>query len=342
MRMLLLSVIVLTAGQVSGDDWWQSAALPDKEGVAGSFAGVSHGALLVAGGANFPGAKPWDGGKKVWYDTVFVLEQPNAVWKVAGRLPRLLGYGVSVTHGDSVVCVGGSNADGHYADSFCLEWKNGQLHTTRLPSLPQTVANTSGAMVGDTLYIAGGQAMPDSTITMKAAWKIDLASASPEWTAIDAWPGAARMLSVAAGQGDSFWMVGGTDLITNGEGKVERRYLKDAFRYRPADGWQRIAELPHPVVAAPSPAPTDATGFYVLGGDDGSQIGVMPDRHRGFLKQILHYDMTKGTWAQVGQTPAPRVTTPCVHWGPAWVIPSGEVRPAIRSPQVWSWTIGQN
>ena len=32
------------------------------------------GAILVAGGANFPDKKPWEGGKKVWYDTVFVLE----------------------------------------------------------------------------------------------------------------------------------------------------------------------------------------------------------------------------------------------------------------------------
>src|SRR5690606_10734108 len=118
-----------------------------REGFAGCFAGVSHGALLVAGGANFPGKRLWDGGKKVWYDTVFVLDQPAGKWKTAGKLPRPLGYGVSVTHGDGVVCIGGSNAEGHYADVFRLEWKNGQLVTTTLPPLPKTVANACGAIV---------------------------------------------------------------------------------------------------------------------------------------------------------------------------------------------------
>lgn len=342
MRALLLSMLVLTAGRVSGGDWRQCTALPDMEGFAGCFAGISHGALLVAGGANFPDAKPWDGGKKVWYDTVFVLERPNGSWKRAGKLLRPLGYGVSVSHGEGVVCVGGSNADGHYADAFRLEWKGGQLQTTRLASLSQTLANACGAVVGDTLYIAGGQSKPDSTTTMKAAWKLDLSADSPEWTAIEAWPGRARMLSVAAGQGDTFWLVGGTDLLTASEGKVERQYLKDAYRYRPGDGWRRIADLPHAVVAAPSPAPTDATGFYIVGGDDGGQIGVPPDGHQGFLKQVLRYDVAKETWIPAGEAAVARVVTPCVRWGQAWVIPSGEVRPAVRSPQVWSWTIGHN
>ncbi len=73
------------------------------------FAGVSGGALVAAGGANFPDRKPWEGGKKVWYDTVFVLEKPDGQWKVAGKLPRPLGYGVSATWRDRVVCVGGSD-----------------------------------------------------------------------------------------------------------------------------------------------------------------------------------------------------------------------------------------
>jgi len=69
--------------------------------------GVSNGALLVAGGANFPGKKPWEGGAKVWYDTVYVLESPSAKWQVAGNLPRPLGYGVSVTHNGGLICAGG-------------------------------------------------------------------------------------------------------------------------------------------------------------------------------------------------------------------------------------------
>ena len=57
--------------------WGQLPPLPDRHGFAGGFAGVSHDALIFAGGANFPDAPPWDGGKKVWYDSIFVLAQPD-------------------------------------------------------------------------------------------------------------------------------------------------------------------------------------------------------------------------------------------------------------------------
>src|SRR5262245_10143796 len=78
--------------------WERFAPLPDSHGFAGSFAGVSDGALLVAGGANFPDGKPWEGGAKVWHGIVFVLESPHGAWKAAGKLPLPLAYGVAISH----------------------------------------------------------------------------------------------------------------------------------------------------------------------------------------------------------------------------------------------------
>lgn len=337
MRTLLIVVTIFVGSDTIASEWKRLPSLPDKEGFAGSFAGVSNGAMIVAGGANFPDKKPWDGGKKVWHDTVFVLEKPNAKWKIAGKLPRPLGYGVSVTHRTGVVCVGGSDVDRHYADAFRLDWKEGKLVTTKLPPLPKSLANACGALVGDTLYVAGGQEKPDSKNTLKIAWKIDLAATEPRWREIEACPGDGRMLSVAAVHEGAFWLVGGADLVVKGE-KIERRYLKDAYRYDSEKGWKRIADLPRPVVAAPSPAPTDATGFYVLGGDDGSQVEVGPDKHQGFSKKVLRYDSKTQKWAEAGELSAPRVTVPFVLWNASWVVPSGEVRPGVRSPEVWSVT----
>jgi N-acetylneuraminic acid mutarotase len=298
---------------------------------------VSNGALLVAGGANFPGKKPWDGGKKVWYDAVFVLEKPGGKWKDAGKLPRPLAYGVSATHGGGVVCVGGSDADRHHADAFRMDWKDGKLLTTKLPPLPKPLANGCGALVGEVLYVAGGQVQPDAESTSKAAWRIDLSAKEPEWEEIAACPGDGRILAVAAGFDGAFWLVGGADLVMGKGGKPERRCLKDAYRYDPGKGWTRIADLPCPVVAAPSPAPTDAQGFYLLGGDDGSQVGAAPGKHRGFSKQVLRYDTKAAKWMEAGTLHAPRVTVPLVMWNTAWVVPSGEVRPGVRSPEVWGF-----
>src|SRR5262245_39289056 len=114
--------VPVAVGTVLGADtpagaWTKLPSLPDREGFAGAFAGVSHGALIVAGGANFPDQKPWAGGKKMWTDTVFVLEKPGGEWKVAGKLPRPLGYGVSGSHGAGGVCVGGRGADRRRPDA---------------------------------------------------------------------------------------------------------------------------------------------------------------------------------------------------------------------------------
>ena len=90
---ILFSLLVLLAAApvFAEAGWSRLPPLPDREGFAGPFAGVSDGALLVVGGANFPDKKPWEGGTKNWYDTIFVLDRPDGQWKTAGRLPRSLG-----------------------------------------------------------------------------------------------------------------------------------------------------------------------------------------------------------------------------------------------------------
>ena len=340
MTTLLMLVTVFTGPGPALGGWNRLPPLPDKEGFAGPFAGVSRGVLLVAGGANFPGKRPWEGGRKVWHDTVFALARPDGEWRAVGKLPRPLGYGVSASHRDGVVCVGGSDPDRHHADAFRLEWEAGKVISSPLPPLPRPVANACGAMVGDTFYIAGGQEKPDATDTLKTVYRIDLAAEEPRWREVEPWPGGGRMLAVAASFDGAFWLAGGADLATEKGGKVERRYLKDAYRYDPDRGWKRLPDLPRPVVAPPSPAPADGSGFFILGGDDGSKVGFMPpERHPGFTRTILRFDRKSETWSETGVLPAPRVTAPLVRWNNAWVIPSGEVRPGVRSPDVWSFVL---
>lgn len=330
----------LIAGSALAADsrgWTKLSSLPDKEGFAAMFAGVSGGALLAAGGANFPDKKPWEGGRKIWYDSIFVLDKPDGTWKIAGKLPRPLGYGVSATWRDSVVCVGGSDATRHFADCFRLEWRGGKLEKKPLPALPQPIANMCGALLGDTFYIAGGTEKPDSTSTLKKFYALDLAAAQPAWRELEPWPGAARMLAVAAAQDGSFFLASGADLSPGADGKPVRTYLKDAFRFTPGKGWKRIADLPRAAVAAPSPAPTiGETQFVVMSGDDAAQLATPPLQHAGFPKTAFSYDTRTDRWTEVGAIPAPRVTVPAARWNGAWLIISGEQRPGIRSPEIWT------
>ncbi|HEY1049903.1 MAG TPA: hypothetical protein VGE39_09120, partial [Prosthecobacter sp.] len=62
---------------LSATAWKRLPDVPDERGFAGSFAGVSGGSLIVAGGTHFIDKMPWEGGTKLWYDTVFALDKPD-------------------------------------------------------------------------------------------------------------------------------------------------------------------------------------------------------------------------------------------------------------------------
>lgn len=320
--------------------WKQLPPLSDPLGVAAPFAGVSGGALIVAGGANFPGKMPWEGGPKIWHDRAWVLDRPDGTWREAGKLPHPLGYGVCVTFRNSVVCVGGSDADRHYADAFRLSWKGGKLVTEPLPPLPIPLSGASGALVKDTLYVACGSEEPGEQSATNRLFALDLSASNPAWRELPALPGKPRLLAVGAANDSAFYVFGGVALEPNDAGKIARVYLREAWSFDEKSGWRQLADLPKPCVAAPSPAPLVGGRFLLLTGDDGSLVGFQPvDKHPGFPKNILAYDLARDRWStEVGEVPAPRAAVPCVEWNGMYVIPSGEMRPGVRSPEVWSIT----
>jgi N-acetylneuraminic acid mutarotase/predicted RNase H-like HicB family nuclease len=335
----LLPLLCLTSLACANDalSWKQLPPLPESLGVAAPFAGTSGGALLVGGGANFPDKMPWEGGAKVWHDRVYVLERPDTAWRAVGKLPQSLAYGVSVTHRDRVVCVGGSDASGHYAQTFRLVWKDGALATEPLPALPIALSGASGALVGDSLIVACGSEKPGEQAASNRAFALDLAAKEPAWRELPALPGKPRLLATAGAENGTFYMFGGCALEADADGKVARHYLREAWSYREADGWKRLADLPKPSVAAPAPAPFLGGRFLLLSGDDGSKVGFQPlKKHPGFLREILAYDPALDRWNAAGEVAAARATVPCVDWRGRFVIPSGEVRPGVRSPEVWT------
>jgi N-acetylneuraminic acid mutarotase len=281
---------------------------------------------------------PWDGGQKVWHDTAYVLDRTNGTWRSAFSLPRPLAYGVSVTTDEGVVCIGGSDNREHHREVFLLRWRRGTLEHTPLAPLPIPLANACGARVGRTIYVAGGTETPAATHALKRFLALDLANPDAGWEERPAWPGPARMLAVAASLDGDFYLVGGTDLSPDAGGRPVRTYLKDAYRFRPGTGWVRVADPPNPVVAAPTPAPVIAPGtFLVIGGDDGTLANFEPkSRHPGFPRRLLQYDASGDAWSVAGSTPASRATLPVVTWQGLFVLPSGESRPGVRSPEVWA------
>lgn len=322
--------------------WKQLPSIPDPVGYAAPFAGTSNEVLLVAGGANFPDRPPWEGGKKIWHDRIYALVDLNGTWQEIGRLPAPRAYGVSISTPKGVWCIGGSDANKHHQDSCLLEW----LQTSRtiritpnaLPTLPQPCANACGVISNSVIYIAGGQTSPTSTSTLHTFWSLDLNASPPQWLQLPPWPGSGRILATMAVLDDAIYLIGGADLKPNTDSKVERIWLRDAYRYHPQHGWQKLADLPRSCVAAPSPALTNPQERLLLiaGGDDGSQLQTPPTQHPGFPKQALIYDVSSNHWELGPPMPVSLVTTPVVRWQNHDVIPGGEIRPGIRTNQVFA------
>lgn len=329
-------------------EWTTIDSIPDAFGFAGGFSGISNNALIFIGGANFPdGLAPWSGGVKKWYSNIYVLDNIKGKWKQLGNLPISLGYGVSVTYNNKLLVIGGSNENGHSDKVYSIEYTDGVIAIDSLPSLPFTLANSCGAVVNDIIYVAGGLIQDSDPNTQSVFLSLNLKELDKGWQQLPTYPGDSRMLSVAGVYKDQFILLSGVSLI---EGK--RKYLKDAYSYHPTTGWKTLSELPYAVAAAPSFAYTKNDRLFVFGGDNGAlapQASELKENHPGFETSIAAYDFNTAEWTlehkiltdikpNASSNPnesvwAP-VTTNLVVWNDLIVIPSGEVRPAVRTPKV--------
>ena len=318
--------------------WKELPELPNPLGFGGPFTGTSHGALIVAGGAHFP-VSLFEGGKKVWVDSVFVLEPGEPAWLTGFTLDRPLAYGASISTRDGFYLLGGCDAEHYYADCVRLTWVKGKIDKAPVPALPRPCGMTSAALVGTTIYVAGGQDSPKATAAMKNFWALDLSADQPAWQELKPWPGPARILPIAAAREGNFYLFSGAELHADAKGNAKRTYLKDAYRYSRMTGWTKLADLPRPAVAAPTPAmPFGTSQILVFSGDDGAnadKVMELKDQHPGFPRTILAYDTEDDRWTELGKAPVSHVTTPLVYWQGMHVIPSGETRPGVRSPRVY-------
>ena len=61
------------------------------------------------------------------------------------------------------------------------------------------------------------------------------------------------MLAVAGAADGAFFLLSGVKLKAAPDGKPLREYLHDAWRYTPAQGWKRLADLPRRPRRPPRP-----------------------------------------------------------------------------------------
>jgi solute:Na+ symporter, SSS family len=327
--------------------WNELPPLPNPDGVAGPVIGVHNDALIVGGGANFPNEPLWET-DKVWHDTIHVLTKSNDgyKWVSGGKLPEPRAYGSSVSTKQGVVCIGGNDGVNTFDDVILLSWDPDKKVLTQspMPSLPKPCSFSSATLVDNVIYLAGGLTDNELSTAMKNFWALDLSKANDpkafKWEVLDPWPGPERALNITAsqfdGESDGIYVISGRRQI--GE---EVEFLTDTYEYQlSSKKWRKRATTPQPVMAGIGIG-WGKNHIFTLGGASGSlwgQVDILKDDHPGFPKVTYGYNTLTDTWSLAGKSPANHVTTVPVLWDSAIIIPSGEVRPRVRSPKIWRIT----
>lgn len=332
-------------------EWTALAKLPPAEGqsvqpgLAGPFAGAHGEALIIAGGANFPDEPLWET-DKVYHDDIFVLERQASgriKWRAGGKLSGPLAYGSAVSTPDGVLCMGGDDGMAITDAVTLLSWDAEGDRMTQLayPPLPMPCAYGQATLVGTTVYWAGGQSGQTLDTALRNLWSLDLSQKDSDqfaWKRLPAWPGKNRAFNLVVGQhngyDDAVYVMSGRR--QEGE-KVE--FLADVWEYNVRSGeWRERTPVPRCVMAGTALA-YGQSHVFVLGGADGSlwdHVEALRDAHPGFPKEALVFHTITDSWTSAGPMPANQVTTTPVIWEGAMVIPSGEVRPRVRSPIIWT------
>lgn len=365
---LLVSISVCSFSQATEEvdnpkeylKWENLPALPDALGLAGHFVGVHNDAIIVAGGANFP--KPvWENEKK-WRDKIWVMHREISVngdityeWIDAGELDYPVAYGASVSTDKGVICIGGCNSQKVSDKVFLLRWDPdaSSIKQEYLPSLPESCAYTSAAKIGSKIYVAGGQSGKNLDTAMKNFWYIDLeryGSEEFEWKKLPSWPGSSRAFNITAAQHNGFancvYVISGRR-IEKGEGISETEFLTDVYEFNPKkvfsnlkgkeSPWRKRSDVPSCVMAGTG-IDIGQSHIFIFGGADGSLFtkgSELKLEHPGFPRKSWAYHTITDTWIKTGETPANLVTTKAVKWDDSVIIPSGEIKPRVRTPEIW-------
>ena len=320
------------------------------KGVSACFCGVVNGYLYVAGGCNFPDKPVAEGGKKRFYKAIYAAElnadSDRLQWKTVGQMPQAAAYGVSVTYNNSLIFVGGNNEAGSLTTAIRLYPTATGLQQEALPSLPQAVDNMAGAVVGDILYIVGGNC--EGVATQKV-WALNLKKTANEgWKEVPAVPGVARVQPIAAPlEGGLLGVWGGFE--PKSDEKPAQLAMNGASYNAGCDSW------------TPLPVPTDAAGEEVFTG--GATAIATPERGvvvvggvnkdvflaainklpEGYLlhepewyrfnNRVLCY--RDGAWTQLFQHPTvARAGCAWAYWQGCVYVVGGELKPGIRTAEI--------
>ncbi len=336
--------------------WSDLPPLPDDFGFGGPFVGTTDGVLIVAGGANFPDGPPWAegdkpaGGKK-WHDRIFVLEPEATAWKVASTaLPAPRAYGATIATDDGLLLFGGSDAGQVYDSVWLLRYDaiSGVTITT-VGSLPQPSAFLGAAKIKDSVFVLPGKKSKDDSDLVDALWIATVKDGGAlEWNVQPGLPSGPRQKAVVAAQSTgkqpAFYVFSGEIPRRDAAGALQLDYVETSYRYTPGqDGgsWHEVASTPEPIAAG---CAIDSGQAHVLcfSGSTGRHIAKPVQDRPEFPARVYAYHTVTNTWVDAGSLPQAVVTTGVTRWQDKIVLPTGEIRPGVRTNRVQQLVLGRN
>lgn len=190
--------------------------LPELPQGITSFGGAIAGDTFYAYGGNYGSAHEYTNEEQS--NDLWALNlSDGGEWKKVSSGPRLQGLAMVAHHG-LLYRVGGftaMNSEGEEQDlqsqDSVAQFNSKTGVWKELPPLPEPRSSHDAAVLGDTLYVAGGWNMPGAgkdRVWHRTAWALDLSREGAQWRAIAAPPFQRRALALAAWNGKLFCIGG--------------------------------------------------------------------------------------------------------------------------------------
>lgn len=354
--------------------------IPDEEvgyslGVSACYAGTIGNQLIMAGGCNFPETPVAEGGKKKFYQGIYtatVTADSLLAWRKVGELPQPAAYGVTVSIGDGLILAGGTNAEGALSAVYRLSLSadNQRVVLDTLRSLPFALDNMAGTVVGNKLFLLGGNAKGKPS---NGLYSIVYTEPGASWRQETPFPGNARIQPVCAGQqqkGGGIYMWGGFAPSVDGSPAT---LSTDGYYYSLAkQTWTPVGNpvgddlepvsLGGGIAYSVSDTLIVCTGGvnkdiflsalvreellkqYVAAGDTVredslraliKQYMLLPPKSYQFNDKILVYDTQQNLWKELGKSSAmARAGAGIAGNGSVFYCINGELKPGIRTPEI--------
>lgn len=361
MALALVSQLVFSAPLKGECSVVKSASLPGPggHGSAGAYVGVVDDAVLMAGGSDFLGLKPWEGGVKTWLDEIWVIRDNGG--KISCdlldgvELPQGMGNGCSVSTGKELLCLGGMTSGGFTPVILSVRKSGASFDVSEVGVLPDGFVPNAAEYYKGYVYVAGSRGGRNAMLRLNpSTWQAKELSPCPD-----------RLLSEGSvlvhqhdGRQDALFLIGGRGVDEEGIHIAGR-----VWEYVPGrDEWLPKAEFndggePMELMYS-SAVKYGSANILVFGGDDGVEfrkreaLSAKPDAadelreafvsHDGFSGKVFSYHVVTDTWIcleTLGFTlPA---CSKAVSLGGKIIIPSGEVRPGVRSNEILVATVAE-